>query len=113
MEVVQKLASRSRTRQARCILTPRGLKQVSYEQSIINIQLLPESGTLASVFCRTLGKGGFTESRTPRIPTLDNELVYRVQDTRHRRTLGKDMFALDKGGARQRAVSGRHKADDH
>ena len=59
---------------------------------------------LPSAFCRALGKGGFAESRTRRIPALDNELVYRVQDTRHRRTLGK-------GGARQRAVSGRHKAD--
>jgi hypothetical protein len=59
-----------------------------------------------------LGKGGFAESRTRRIPSLGNELVYRVQDTRHRITLGKDMFAeCGKGGARQRAVSGRHKVD--
>jgi hypothetical protein len=38
-----------------------------------------------------------------------------VQDTRHRKTLGKDKFAewqtLGKGGTRQRAVSGRSKAD--
>jgi hypothetical protein len=71
---------------------------------------------LPSAFCRALGKDGFAESRTRQIPALGNELVYRVQDTRHRRTLGKDMFAecqtLSKGGARQRAVSGRHKADD-
>jgi hypothetical protein len=38
--------------------------------------------------CRALGKGGFTESRTRRIPPLGNELFYRVQDTRYRRTLG-------------------------
>jgi hypothetical protein len=70
---------------------------------------LPESRTLPSV-------ERFAESRTRRIPALGNELVYRVQDTRHKRTLGKDMFVecqtLGKGGARQRAVSGRHKADD-
>jgi hypothetical protein len=48
---------------------------------------------LPSALCRTLGKGGFAESRTRRIPALGNELVYRVQDTRHRRTLDKDMFA--------------------
>jgi hypothetical protein len=39
-----------------------------------------------------------------------------VLDTRHRIPHGKDTFAecetLDKGGARQRAVSGRPKADD-
>jgi hypothetical protein len=72
---------------------------------------------LPSAFCRALGKGGFAESRTRRIPAFGNELVYRVQDTRHRRTLGKNMFAecqtLSKGGARQRAVNGRHKADGH
>jgi hypothetical protein len=71
--------------------------------------------SLPSAFCRELGKERFAESRTRQSLALGNELVYRVQDTRHRRTLGKDMFAecqtLGKGGARQRAVSGRHKAD--
>jgi hypothetical protein len=71
---------------------------------------------LLSAFCRALVKGGFAESRTRRSPALGNELVYRVQDTRHRKTLGKDMFVecqtLGKGGARQKAVSGRPKADD-
>ena len=43
---------------------------------------------LPSAFCRALGKDDFAESRTRRIPALGNELVYRVQDTRHRRTLG-------------------------
>jgi hypothetical protein len=46
-------------------------------------------------------------------PALGNQLVYRVQDTRHRNTLSKDIFAewqtLGKGGARQRAVRGRLK----
>jgi hypothetical protein len=59
---------------------------------------LPESGPLPSAFYRALGKKTF---------------VYRVQDTRHRNTLGKDMFvewqSLDKGGARQKAVSDRLK----
>jgi hypothetical protein len=32
-------------------------------------------------------------SGTRRTPALGNELVCRVQDTRHRRTLGKAMFA--------------------
>jgi hypothetical protein len=40
---------------------------------------------------------------------------YRVLNTRHRTALGKDKFAecqpLGKGGSRQRAVSGRPKAD--
>jgi hypothetical protein len=73
------------------------------------------SDALSSAFSRALGKDGFAESHPRRIPALGNELVYRVQDARHRRTLGKDMFAecqtLGNGGARQRAVSGRHKAD--
>jgi hypothetical protein len=72
--------------------------------------------SLPSAFCRALGKEGFAESHTRQSPALGNELVYRVQDTQHRRTLGKDMFAecqtLGKGGARQRAVNIRHKADD-
>jgi hypothetical protein len=70
-------------------------------------QSLPESEPLPSA-------GRFAEcllSGTRQSPALDNELVYRVQDTRHRNTLDKDMFAecqtLDKGGARQKAVSGR------
>jgi hypothetical protein len=64
---------------------------------------------------QALGKGCFAESRTRQSPALGNEVVYRVQDTRHRKTLGKDNFTewqtLGKGGSRQRAVSGRSKAD--
>jgi hypothetical protein len=75
---------------------------------------VPEA--LLSAFYRTLDKGSFAESRNRRTPALGNELVYRVQDTRHRKTLGKDNFAewltLGKGGSRQRAVSGHSKADD-
>jgi hypothetical protein len=80
---------------------------------------LPDSGSLPSArsfaecFCRALGKDFFAESRTWQSPTLGNEVVYRVQDTRYRNTLDKDVFAecrtLGKGGARQRAVSGRLK----
>jgi hypothetical protein len=68
---------------------------------------LPESGPLPSA-------GGFAEcflSGTRQSPALGTELVYRVQDTRHRETLGKDCFVerqtLGKDGARQRAVNGR------
>jgi hypothetical protein len=67
---------------------------------------LSESGPLSSA-------RSFAEcflSGTRQSPTLGNEVVYRVQDTRHRNTLGKDVFAecqtLSKGGAWQRAVSG-------
>jgi hypothetical protein len=59
-------------------------------------------GALPSAFCRALGKDFFAESRTRQSPTLGNEVVYRVQDTRYRNTLGK-------GDARQRAVNGRLK----
>jgi hypothetical protein len=49
---------------------------------------------------------------TRQSPAVGNELVY-LQDTRHRNTLGKDIFAerrtLGEGGSRQRAVSGRLK----
>jgi hypothetical protein len=68
---------------------------------------------LPSAFCQALGKESFAESHTRQSPALGNELAYRVQDTRHRNTLSKDFFAerrtLGKGGARQRAVSGRLK----
>jgi hypothetical protein len=68
---------------------------------------------LPSAFCWALGKDVFAESRTRQSPTLGNEVVYRVWDTRYRKTLGKDLFAecrtLGKGGARQRTVSGRLK----
>jgi hypothetical protein len=71
--------------------------------------------SLPSAFCRALGKGCFAESHTRQSPALGNELVYRVQDSRHRKTLGKDNFAewqaLSKGGSQQRAVSGRSKAN--
>jgi hypothetical protein len=70
-------------------------------------------GALPSAFSRALGKEAFAESHTRQSPALDNELVYRVQDTRHRNTLDKDRFAewqtLGKGGARQRDVSDRLK----
>jgi hydrogenase/urease accessory protein HupE len=53
---------------------------------------------LPSAFYRTVGKEDFAERRTRQSPALGKELVYRVQDTRHRETLGKD-------GARQRAFA--------
>jgi hypothetical protein len=59
-------------------------------------------GALPSAFCWALGKEAFAESRTRQSPALGNELVYRVQNTRYRNTLGE-------GGSRQRAVSGHLK----
>jgi hypothetical protein len=60
--------------------------------------------SLPSAFSRALGKSAFVESHTRQSPALGNELVYRVQDTRHRKTLGKDRFAecetLGKGESR-------------
>jgi hypothetical protein len=87
------------------------------------VTTLPESGPLpnAGVFaeCFLLGTRQSRLCREPHSAKYDARqstvLVYRVQDTRHRTTLGKDLFAecqtLGKEGARQRAVSGRHKAD--
>ena len=49
------------------------------------------SASLPSAFSRALGKEAFAERRTRQSPTLGNKLVYRVQDTRHRNTLGKDI----------------------
>jgi hypothetical protein len=82
---------------------------------------LPEFGSLSSA-------GGFAESflsgtrqsRLCRAPHSVNlgarqRALYRVLNTRHRTALGKDKFAecltLGKVGSRQRAVSGRPKAD--
>ena len=68
---------------------------------------------LPSAFCRALGKEAFAESRTWQSLALGNELVYRVRDTRHKNTLGKESFVecltLGEGGSRQRVVSGRLK----
>jgi hypothetical protein len=59
---------------------------------------VPES--LPSAFYRALGKNNFAECGARQSLTLGKELVYRVKDTRHSETLGKD-------GSRQRAVRGR------
>jgi hypothetical protein len=78
-----------------------------------NLGLCRVPGALPSAFYRALGKEVFAESRTRQSPALDKELVYRVRDTRHRDTLGKNVFAewqtLGKDDARQRAVSGHLK----
>jgi hypothetical protein len=68
------------------------IQQIHYR----NPRLCRVSDSLPSVFCRALGKEGFTESHTRQSLTLDNELIYRVQDTRHRTTLGKDMHSAKK-----------------
>jgi hypothetical protein len=71
------------------------------------------STSLPIAFYRALGKEAFAENRIRQSPALGNELVYRVQDTRHRNTLGQVLFAewrtLDTDDARQKAVSGRLK----
>jgi hypothetical protein len=80
-----------------------------------NPRLCRVSDSLSSAFCRALGKKGFAESRTRQSSALGNVPLYRVQDTRHRTTLGEDMFAecptLGKEGARQRTASDRPKTD--
>jgi hypothetical protein len=87
--------------------------QLSEKQAVDggSISTLPESEALLSV-------GLFVEcllSGTRQSSALGNETLYRAQDTRHRTTLDKDMFAecqtLGKESARRRAVSGCPKAD--
>jgi hypothetical protein len=58
-----------------------------------NPSLCRVPGSLPSAFYRALGKEDFAESRTRQSPALGKELVYRLRDTRHRETLGKDCFA--------------------
>jgi hypothetical protein len=69
-----------------------------------NPSLCRVPGSLPSAFYRALGKEDFAESRTRQSPALSKELVYRLRDTRHRETLGKDCFAERQ--TQQRAVSG-------
>jgi hypothetical protein len=95
------------------IMSPTGIYycQSSDTDHYRNLGLCRVPGSLSSAFYRALGKEGFTESRTRQSPALGKELVYRVRDTRHRETLGKNYFVerqtLDKDGVRQRAVSDR------
>jgi hypothetical protein len=69
---------------------------------------VPES--LPSAFYQALGKDCFAECHPRQSPTLGNDPVYPVQDTRHNEALGKEPFVerqtLGKDGSRQRAVSG-------
>jgi DNA-binding transcriptional LysR family regulator len=62
---------------------------------------------LPSAFCRALGKDAFAECRPQQSPALGNDHVCREQDSQHRNTLSKEIFAerqtLGEGGARQRA----------
>jgi hypothetical protein len=88
---------------------------------INNHQALPELQALPSVvfFVECL-LSGTRQKRLYRVPHSvklgsRQRALYRVLNTRHRTALGKDKFAecqpLGKGGSRQRAVSGRPKAD--
>jgi hypothetical protein len=79
---------------------------------------------LPSAFCQALDKEVFAEYHTRHSPTLGNDGVCREQDSRHRITLGKEIFAesqtlgkeifaesqtLGKDGSWQRAASRRLK----
>jgi hypothetical protein len=55
--------------------------------------------SLPSVFSRAFDKAAFAESHTRQSPALGNELVYRVQDTQHRKLSAKTCLQ-----------SGRHSA---
>jgi hypothetical protein len=48
---------------------------------------------LPSAICQVLDKEFFVNYHTRRTNTLDNDLLYRVWDTRHLQTLDKDLFA--------------------
>jgi hypothetical protein len=63
---------------------------------------------LPSVFCRALGKAFFVECHTRQSPTLGNDHVYREQDSRHKKTLGKDNFVeCQTLGEEQRSAKSR------
>jgi hypothetical protein len=76
---------------------------------------LPSVGLFAE--CLLSGTRQKRLCRVPHSVTLGTRqsMLYRLLNTRHRTTLGKDNFAerqtLGKGGSRQTAVSGRPKAD--
>jgi hypothetical protein len=82
---------------------------------------LPESQALPSVVffveCLLSGTRQRRLCRVPHSVKLGSRqrALYRVLNTRHRTTLGKDNFAecqtLGKGGSRQTTVSGHPKAD--
>jgi hypothetical protein len=66
-----------------------------------NPRLCRVSDSLPSVFCRTLGKEGFAESRTRQSSALGNEPLYRVQDPRHSTALGKTCLPSVKHSAKK------------
>jgi hypothetical protein len=73
-------------------------------------------GALPSAFYRALDKESFAERRTRQSPALDKDRVCREQDSRHRNTLGKDIFAeCQTLGEGARSANGRQQpaiADD-
>jgi hypothetical protein len=71
----------------------------------------PESGSLPSAFYRALVKEFFAECRTQQSHTLGNDHVYREQDSRHRKKLGKDRFAKCLTlGERRRSAKGHQQS---
>jgi hypothetical protein len=83
----------------------------NHDRHYRNPALCRVPAALPSAFYRALGKADFAECRPRQSPALGKAMVYRAPGTRHRQALGKDCCAegqaLDKHGARQRAVSGR------
>jgi hypothetical protein len=73
-------------------------------------------GALPSAFCRALDKEVFAEHRSRQSTALGNDHVYREQNSRHRNTLGKEIFAeCQTLGEWQRSANGHQqpsKADD-
>jgi hypothetical protein len=63
---------------------------------------------LPSVFCRALGKEVFAKCRTRQSPALGNDHVYWERDSRHKKTLDKDILAeCQTLGERQHSAKGR------
>jgi hypothetical protein len=69
---------------------------------------------LSSAFCRALDKEVFAGYRTRQNPALGNDRVYREQDSRHRKTLDKEIHSVTSrcDGAFSLSSTGRHSAKD-
>jgi hypothetical protein len=78
--------------------------KLKYLNTLSKSEALPSARLFVEYFL-----SGTRQRDTRQSPALGNELVYRVQNSRHRNTLGKDIFAecqtLGEGGSRQRVVS--------
>jgi hypothetical protein len=80
---------------------------ISHSHSIFHHQSLPESGSLPSA--RHFADGFLSGTRQS--PALGNDRVYREQDSRHRNTLSKEIFAeCQTLGERQPSAKGRQQS---